>query len=358
MSRDYIITLPDVTGRSQTHKANAHVFADPRSKTLLEYIQQIAPSDASVLIKGETGTGKELIARQIHQLSHRRNKPFIAVNCGAFSESLVESELFGHEKGAFTGALSANAGWFEAANGGTIFLDEIGDLSKRIQVKLLRVLQEREVVRLGSRKQIPIDVRVLAATNVNLEQAITADRFREDLYYRLNVANLELSPLRERVGDILPLAQHFIDTYASRLGYGQIQMSAGAKQQLLQYAWPGNIRELENAIHHALLVCSNQLIEPADLQLSSLLKEPRPGSFSVQKDRQEEDLLQYVLEQLFEQQQGNVHAHLEDQLFRAAYRYSQYNQVHTASLLGLSRNIVRARLIELGELVVSKRKVG
>ena len=164
--------------------------------------------------------------------------------------------------------------------------------------------------------------------------------------------------MRERVGDILPLAQHFIDTYASRLGYGQIQISTPARQQLLQYLWPGNIRELENVIHHALLICNNQVIEAADLQLSSLSREPKHSPHVVEQGRQGEDLLQYVLEQLFEQQQGNVHAYLEDQLFRAAYRYSQNNQVHTASLLGLSRNIVRARLIELGELVVSKRKVG
>ncbi len=165
---------------------------------MLAHLNQIAPSEASVLIIGETGTGKELVARHIHNLSHRRHRPFVAVNCGAFSESLVEAELFGHEKGAFTGALSAKAGWFEEADGGTLFLDEIGDLPMAIQVKLLRVLQEREVVRLGSRKSIPIDVRVLAATNVQLEKAINAGNFREDLFYRLNVVNLELSPLRER----------------------------------------------------------------------------------------------------------------------------------------------------------------
>lgn len=366
MSRDYsdyMVTLPNVIHRSErysnAHKANAQVFVDPRSKSLLKYIQQIAPSEASVLIKGETGTGKELVARQIHQLSNRRNKPFVAVNCGAFSESLVESELFGHEKGAFTGALSANAGWFEAANGGTIFLDEIGDLSKRIQVKLLRVLQEREIVRLGSRKHIPIDVRVLAATNVNLEQAIAADNFREDLFYRLNVAGLELSPLRERVGDILPLAQHFIDNYTERLNYGNVHLSAAAKQKLLAYAWPGNIRELENMIHHALIICRNQTIEAGDLQLSTLQRE-QPAAFqqaAPQHNVPADNLLQHVLEQLFHDNAGHVHQYLEDQLFRTAYQFSQHNQVHTAQLLGLSRNIVRARLIELGELVVSKRKV-
>jgi transcriptional regulator of acetoin/glycerol metabolism len=193
----------------------------PEIPGLARPLQQVAPSEASVLIIGETGTGKELVARHIHNLSARRNRPFVAVNCGAFSESLVEAELFGHEKGAFTGALSAKAGWFEEADGGTLFLDEIGDLPMAIQVKLLRVLQEREVVRLGSRKSIPIDVRVLAATNVQLEKAINAGHFREDLYYRLDVVSLELSPLRERPGDILPLTRHFIDAYSQRLGYGR-----------------------------------------------------------------------------------------------------------------------------------------
>lgn len=361
MSQDYVITLPKVVGRSESHKANAQVFVDPSSKDLLAYIKQIAPSDASVLIKGETGTGKELVARQIHQLSGRAGKPFIAVNCGAFSESLVESELFGHEKGAFTGALSANVGWFEAADGGTIFLDEIGDLSKRIQVKLLRVLQEREIVRLGSRKSIPINVRILAATNVHLEQAIAEDRFREDLFYRLNVVSLSLNPLRERVGDILPLAQHFIRNYANRLGYGQIELSLAAQQKLLKYPWPGNIRELENILHHALLICRNQVIEAVDLHLSDWSREQAiPAAPAVQErgDVSESDGLDHWFSHLFQVHHGQVHQHLEDQLFRAAYRHSQYNQVHTAQLLGLSRNIVRARLIELGELVVSRRKVG
>jgi len=360
MSREYIATIPVVIERSSSAlsaESGQHVYADPRSKALFDYIQQIAPSEASILIKGETGTGKEMIARQIHQLSTRRHKPFIAVNCGAFSETLVESELFGHEKGAFTGALSANAGWFEAAHGGTIFLDEIGDLSKRIQVKLLRVLQEREVVRLGSRKQIPINVRVLAATNVNLEQAVAADQFREDLYYRLNVVNLEIAPLRERVGDILPLVQHFIDKYSTRLHYGQIKVTSAARQKMLAYSWPGNIRELENVVHHALLICRQQTIDADDIQVSQLqtVKSAQADAALSTAGRSSQELLHHVMEQLFQEQQGQVHRYLEDQLFRTAYKYAQYNQVHTAHLLGLSRNIVRARLIELGELVVSKR---
>lgn len=351
-----IITLPEIKERSHSHKATAQVFHDPESKKLLEYIKQIAPSEASVLIHGETGTGKELIARQIHDHSHRRNKPFIAVNCGAFSETLVESELFGHEKGAFTGALSSNAGWFEAANGGTLLLDEIGDLSKRIQVKLLRVLQEREVVRLGSRKSIPINVRVLAATNVNLEQAILADQFREDLYYRLNVIALNIKPLRERKGDILPLAYHFIDKYHAQLGYNKAEFSDAAKDKIRKYSWPGNIRELENAIHHALLICQNNMIESDDL---SLLKSPSQSHQPKLDEHKIEPVidpkLKEVFHSLFQQHQGKVYAQFEDQLLRIAYHYCHQNQVKTAQLLGLSRNVIRSRLIELGELIVSKR---
>ncbi|MCY6411599.1 sigma-54 dependent transcriptional regulator [Acinetobacter sp. VNH17] len=355
--RQDIITLPDITERSHSHKATAQVFNDPESKKLLEYIKQIAPSEASVLIHGETGTGKELIARQIHEHSHRRHKPFIAVNCGAFSENLVESELFGHEKGAFTGALSSSAGWFEAANGGTLLLDEIGDLSKRIQVKLLRVLQEREVVRLGSRKSIPVNVRVLAATNVNLEQAIIGDQFREDLYYRLNVVTLNIKPLRERKGDILPLAYHFIDKYHAQLGYDKAEFADAAKKKLSSYWWPGNIRELENMIHHALLICQNNLIESDDL---TLLKSPSQLNQSkLNEDKPAQPVidpkLKEVFHSLFQQHEGKVYAQFEDQLLRIAYHYCHQNQVKTAQLLGLSRNVVRSRLIELGELVVSRR---
>ena len=322
---------------------------------MLTHLQQIAPSEASVLIVGETGTGKELVARHIHRLSARRNRPFVAVNCGAFSESLVEAELFGHEKGAFTGALSAKAGWFEEANGGTLFLDEIGDLPMAIQVKLLRVLQEREVVRLGSRKSIAIDVRVLAATNVQLEKAINAGHFREDLYYRLDVVSLELSPLRERPGDILPLARHFIDTYSQRLGYGTVTISSEAERKLKNYSWPGNIRELENVIHHTLLICRNGVIERDDLRLSNMRIERQDDSHHGHDDSAEA-LLERAFHKLFDEQAGALHEKVEDALLRAAYRFSHCNQVHTAQLLGLSRNVTRSRLIKIGELAVNKRR--
>jgi DNA-binding NtrC family response regulator len=352
-----LLTLPPSPALATSIRATAQVFEDPKSQALLAHIEQVAPSDASVLIIGETGTGKELVARHVHNLSSRRHQPFVAVNCGAFSESLVEAELFGHEKGAFTGALAAKAGWFEEANGGTLFLDEIGDLPLAIQVKLLRVLQEREVVRLGSRKSTPINVRVLAATNVQLERAINAGHFREDLFYRLNVVNLELSTLRERPGDIMPLTRHFIEVYSQRLGCGPIQISSDAEHKLRTYSWPGNIRELENVIHHTLLICRNGVIQANDLRLSNLRLERQEESTPIVDDSTDA-LLARAFQKLFEEQAGALHEKVEDALLRAAYRFSHYNQVHTAQLLGLSRNVIRARLIKIGELAVNKRRPG
>ena len=351
-----LLTLPATPSLATSIRATAQVFEDPTSKALLAHLQQIAPSNASVLIMGETGTGKELVARHIHQLSARHQQPFIAVNCGAFSESLVESELFGHEKGAFTGALSAKAGWFEEADGGTLFLDEIGDLPLPIQVKLLRVLQEQEVVRLGSRKSTPINVRVLAATNVNLEHAIEAGHFREDLYYRLNVVSLALRPLRERVGDILPLARHFLHTYRQRLPHGPTALSGCAENTLKHHPWPGNIRELENVIHHSLLLCRNQTITVDDLRLPQPRATRKTANPHAPQDTAK-DLLQRAFRTLFEEHNDALHETVEDALLRAAYEFCHHNQVHTAKLLGLSRNVTRTRLIKLGALTVTTRRL-
>lgn len=351
-----LLTLPATPALATSIRATAQVFEDPASRALLAHLQQIAPSDASVLIIGETGTGKELVARHIHQLSHRHHQPFVAVNCGAFAESLVEAELFGHEKGAFTGALTAKGGWFEEADGGTLFLDEIGDLPLAIQVKLLRVLQEQEVVRLGSRKSTRINVRVLAATNVNLEQAIDAGHFREDLYYRLNVVSLVLRPLRDRPGDILPLARHFLQTYRQRLQHGPTTLSHCAEEVLEQHSWQGNIRELENVIHHSLLLCRNQTITAQDLRLSQS-RTRRPAPSTQQRSAETtQDLLQSAFRKLFEEEPGALHETVEDSLLRAAYEFCHHNQVHTAKLLGLSRNVTRTRLIKLGALSVNSRK--
>ena len=265
-------------------RAKALLFHDPRSTALLAQVERIARSEATALIIGETGTGKELIARHIHNHSERKG-PFIAVNCGAFSESLIDAELFGHETGAFTGATQARSGWFEAANGGTLFLDEIGDLSPALQVKLLRVLQERQVTRLGSRRPTALDVRLVAATNVDLQKAIAADRFRSDLFYRLSVATIELPALCERPGDILPLANHFIHVYRNKLKLDVVKLAPSSQTALLSYEWPGNIRELENVIHYALIVCRDNLIEADDLKLvGALHRNMGAGSHSRKGD--------------------------------------------------------------------------
>jgi aliphatic sulfonates family ABC transporter substrate-binding protein len=347
-----VLTLPNADRLALSVRAKALVFEDPRSRALLDRIQQVAPSNATVLITGETGTGKEIVARHLHESSLRHGQPFVAVNCGAFSENLAEAELFGHERGAFTGAQTSKAGWFEAAHGGTLFLDEIGDLPLPLQVKLLRVLQEGEVVRVGSRQSIPIDVRLVAATNVDLRQAMAAGHFREDLFYRLNVTMLKIPPLRERPADIMPLAEFFLEGYKKRLGIETTRLSAGAQKRLLEHAWPGNIRELENAIHHALLVCKSGHVEADDLGLGPVsFTPPRPapstGSRTV--------ALETALVELFEQNVPNLHDLIESAVMRAAYRYCHNNQLQTARLLGVSRNVVRARLIQYGELAGTPR---
>jgi sigma-54-specific transcriptional regulator len=342
---DPLITFSEPDSLALSIRASALVFVDPISKALLEYTQRIAPSEATVLIIGETGTGKELMARHVHSLSHRHDGPFVAVNCGAFSESLIESELFGHERGAFTGAVSTRPGWFEAANGGTLFLDEIGDLPLSAQVKLLRVLQEREVVRIGARNTIPIDVRLIAATNIDLAAAVRAGRFREDLFYRLNVAQLNLQPLRERPGDILPLVQHFMRRYGKRLALDSTSLSHCAERKLIGYPWPGNIRELENAIHHALLISKNGEIKATDLQKMDC---QLPQEFTVNSSAPGTSngflSLQHVLNNLYENPTEQLFEKIEETVVQTAYAYCEYNQVQTARMLGISRNILRHRL--------------
>jgi sigma-54-specific transcriptional regulator len=343
----HVLAFPNPSKLSLSVRASALVFEDPKSQELLARIERVSPSELNALIIGETGTGKELVARHIHQLSHRKNGPFLAVNCAALSENLIEIELFGHEKGAFTGALATKQGWFEAAAGGTLFLDEIGDLPQPMQVKLLRVLQEREVVRVGSHKPIPIDVRLIAATNVKLEEAVLAGRFREDLYYRLNAAALYLPPLRQRPGDIIPLAHHFLRFYGQRLECPETTLSPAAEQALLSHGWPGNIRELENALHHALLIARNQTIHPADLNLSSM-RVRSPSRTETQHSEPGLDGLVKLLEQLCTQGETNLYEQVEKALLRAAYRHSRRNQLATARLLGISRHVARTKLIQHG----------
>ncbi|WP_322056461.1 sigma-54 interaction domain-containing protein [Paraburkholderia sp. J63] len=364
-----IFSFADPASHAITIRAKALTFDDPKSRILLERVQLVAPSDATILVTGESGTGKELIARLVHAFSERRDGPFVAINCGAFSETLIESELFGHERGAFTGAVNSQPGWFESANRGTLFLDEVGDLPLAAQVKLLRVLQEREVVPVGSRKPVKIDVRLVAATNVNLEAAVRAGNFREDLYYRLNVVKLSLLPLRERPGDIGPLITHFLDTYARRLRVTPPAITTAAFERLHSHSWPGNIRELENVIHHALLVSTGGKIDVADLQFSALSLAPAavpaagvagaPAAETAQAaagNRRPRDVaeattaLRAAIVDLLELGTPRLWQHIEETVYRSVFDYSERNQLRTSRLLDLSRNIVRARLAQLGLL--------
>ncbi|HEY3301119.1 MAG TPA: sigma-54 dependent transcriptional regulator [Methylophilaceae bacterium] len=354
---DQGLTYPNPSALSLSVRASALVFSDPKSQQLRSLIERVAPSDATALIIGETGTGKELVARHLHNLSPRSSGPFAAVNCGAFSEALVESELFGHEKGAFTGAIGTKEGWFESADGGTLFLDEIGDLPLSTQVKLLRVLQEREIVRIGSRKPIKINVRLIAATNVDLEGAVKAGRFREDLYYRIKVIPIQLPPLRDRPGDILPLIEYFLRVYKNKLHAESPELTSAAISALLNYPWPGNIRELENTIHRALLVANGDAIHAKDLHLAYIPSATEPtknhenietAQTNVNHNRYDTNTkLVNILNEMFEQGVPDLFEYVNSLTVSKAYDYANNNQVHTAKLLGISRNVLRARLKDL-----------
>jgi len=359
-----VLTLPGAGALALSVRAKALVFEDPKSVALLARVREIAPRPVNVLISGETGTGRELVARHVHELSPRAGRPFFAVNCSGFSQDAAEGELFGHERGFRESAPSAKAGWLEAAHGGTLFLDEIGDLSPRAQHKLLRVLAAGEVLRLGADRPTPVDVRVIAATNVNLGQAVLAGRFSQELLHGLSAATLELAPLRERAGDILPLARHFLEFYRQRLELGPTELGAEAAARLLEHSWPGNIRELENAMHHALLLCHGTQITPADLRLSAL--DSRPVSRGhrghrghdadgVEDSGAERSSLELALLDLFEQDLPNLFERIEHLVLKTAYDHCSHNQLQTARLLGISRNVVRARLIRFGEISGSVR---
>jgi transcriptional regulator with GAF, ATPase, and Fis domain len=235
------------------------IFLGEKMQQVYQMVREVAPTPATILISGPSGTGKELVARMIHQLSPRKEKPFVAVHCAALAETLLESELFGHERGAFTGAVATRKGRFELADGGTMFLDEIGEIPPSIQVKLLRVLQEREFERVGGTKSLSVDVRVISATNKDLKAEVSSGRFREDLFYRLNVFPIVLPPLIERREAILPLADFFVKKFSQVFGKTITGFTSSAKSALLEYEWPGNIRELQNVIERALILSSGEI---------------------------------------------------------------------------------------------------
>ncbi len=305
------------------------VGRSPQVQRVIELISRVAGTDTTILIEGESGTGKELVARAIHAESPRADRPFVALNCGALPESLLESELFGHVRGAFTGATATKKGLFEEADRGTLFLDEIGDTSPAIQIKLLRVLQEREIRRVGSNTPIKIDVRILAATHRSLEELVKEGCFREDLLYRLNVVTIPVPPLRERREDIPLLAAHFLAASAKRLGKPVPTLSQEAISLLLEYAWPGNVRQLENAIERAVLLAAKDTIFPGDFPPSLLRTTPlgEPGVPPARLSRLDEVEKQHILSIL-------------DEL--------GWNQVRAAEVLGIGRNTLWRKLKEYG----------
>ena len=292
-------------------------------------IERVAPTRATVLLAGESGVGKDLIARAIHFHSPRRDRPLVKINCTAIPENLMESELFGYEKGAFTGAVTSKPGKFEQADTGTVFLDEIGDVPGPIQVKLLRILQEREFERLGSNVTRHTDVRIIAATNQDLRAALEQGTFREDLYYRLNVVPLNIPPLRERKQDIPFLANHFIRKLAADSGSAVESITDAAMERLMAYHWPGNVRELENVIERSLVLCRGSQLNAGDVRLESA---PRPRSQNGQHFLPE----------------GLTLDQYEQELIREALRRADGNKSHAARLLGLTRNALRYRLTQMG----------
>ena len=307
---------------------------NPAMLAVYQLIEKVAPTPSSVLITGESGTGKELVARAIHNLSPRREAPFIPVNCAALSDTLLESELFGHEKGAFTDAVSMRKGRFEMADGGTLFLDEIGEMSPTLQAKLLRILQERSFERVGGNETLAVDVRILAATNRDLKDEVEQGRFREDLYYRLNVIHIHLPPLRERVDDIPALVTHFLRKNAERLGREELTISQEALRLLVSLPWEGNVRELENTIERAAILCNGDRIEAGDVQPDSSDLKPQEWSSSI-------DLADFVPEGL---SLSEVLNGIEERLVRQALENAGNVQARAAEQLGITKSLLQYKM--------------
>jgi DNA-binding NtrC family response regulator len=317
------------------YKFDSIVGNSPKMQEILAAVARVAPTRSTVLLCGESGVGKDMIARAIHHHSPRAAMPFVKINCTAIPETLMESELFGYEKGAFTGAAAARAGKFEQADGGTVFLDEIGDVPAAIQVKLLRVLQERELERLGSNKTRAVDVRVIAATNVDLRRALEEGNFREDLYYRLNVFPITIPPLRERREDIPPLAEYFLHKCAAELGSAVTRIAPEAMRKLVDYEWSGNVRELENVIERALVLATGDELQPEDIRLDFA---PRRSVAAVNGTTEGAEFLA----------EGVTLDEHEKTLIREALRRANGNKSQAARLLGLTRNALRYRLSQMG----------
>lgn len=311
---------------------------------IYKQIGKVAPTDAPVLIKGESGTGKELIARAIYHYSNRQTKPFLAINCAAIPEQLLESELFGYERGAFTGADFKRIGKFEQCSGGTLFLDEIGDMSLSLQAKLLRVIQDGRFQRLGGTETIETDVRIIAATNKDIEDMVKKGTFREDLYYRINVVTINVPPLREKKEDIKDLVHYFIQKYNKKLGKTIKGITPDALKKLEVYSWPGNVRELENVIQKAMVFCSSPYLSYECFEALKEEEKVKSSCFTL------EEAIQNLVELAFE---GSCHGRFQDIvnmiekfMIKKAMELTKGNQVHAAKLLGISRNTLRKKLEE------------
>lgn len=320
------------------------LFRDPAMARVVKLADQIASSDASVLITGESGTGKEVMAKYLHARSRRAARPFISINCAAIPEHLLESELFGHEKGAFTGAIARRIGKFEEANGGTLLLDEISEMDFRLQAKLLRAVQERVIDRVGGTKPVPVDIRILATSNRDLALEVAEGRFREDLLFRLNVVNLKLPPLRERPGDIVALAEHFVARYSAANGLTQRVLSQSARDELVKAPWQGNVRELENTLHRAVLLSQGNVIEPDAIRMpdgTELTEAVRHNALAAHAVQTADAVTRAMV--------GRTVADVERELILDTLDHCLGNRTHAANILGISIRTLRNKLNQYAE---------
>jgi len=354
-AKEYIPLPPDAeliaaVIQAVADESQAFIFRDDAMTALVELANQIAPSDASILITGKSGTGKEVLAKYLHRKSRRKDKPFISINCAAIPENLLESELFGHEKGAFTGAIARRIGKFEEAHGGTLLLDEISELDVGLQAKLLRAIQERVIDRLGGRKPVPVDIRIIATSNRNLSDEVRNGNFREDLLYRLNVVNLKIPNLCERPKDIEVLAVHFIKKYAESNGLPIRPLSTNAKRQLTSSPWPGNVRELENTIHRAVLLTTSDEIDvesirsPDGNRLDEMIVTGNHGP-AAQAAVAAEAISRSLV--------GRTVAQVEQDLILQTLDHCLGNRTHAANILGISIRTLRNKLRLYGEVGVT-----
>jgi DNA-binding NtrC family response regulator len=343
-AKEYIPLPPDAeliaaVIAAVARESSDFLYRDPVMARVVKLAEQVAPSEASVLITGESGTGKEVMAKYLHSRSKRASRAFISINCAAIPEALLESELFGHEKGAFTGAVARRIGKFEEASGGTLLLDEISEMDVRLQAKLLRAIQERLIDRVGGTKPVPVDIRIIATSNRNLSEAVKDGSFREDLLFRLNVVNLKLPPLRERPGDTAALADHFVDKYARANGLGRRALSAEARDALLRAPWPGNVRELENTLHRAVLLSGGEIIGPDAISMpdgTGLSEVVAMASVATQAAQTAETISRAMV--------GRTVADVERDLILDTLDHVLGNRTHAANILGISIRTLRNKL--------------